>query len=112
MRFQWGFSLIALVIVPMSVVTGVAGATQLKIATVAPEGSGWMQSMRLAAGEIKSKTNGRVEIKYYAGGVMGNDKKVLRKIRIGQLQGGVFTANGLSERYRDILIYGLPLYRK
>jgi TRAP-type C4-dicarboxylate transport system substrate-binding protein len=48
-------------------------------------------------------------IKYYAGGVMGNDKKVLRKIRIGQLQGGVFTANGLSERYRDILIYGLPL---
>lgn len=109
MRFQWGFSLIALVIVSMSVVTGVAGATQLKIATVAPEGSGWMQSMRLAAGEIKSKTNGRVEIKYYAGGVMGNDKKVLRKIRIGQLQGGVFTANGLSERYRDILIYGLPL---
>lgn len=109
MRFQWGFSLIALVIVSMSVVTGVAGATQLKIATVAPEGSGWMQSMRLAAGEIKSKTNGRVEIKFYAGGVMGNDKKVLRKIRIGQLQGGVFTANGLSERYRDILIYGLPL---
>lgn len=109
MRFQWGFSLIALVIVSMSVVTGVAGATQLKIATVVPEGSGWMQSMRLAAGEIKSKTNGRVEIKFYAGGVMGNDKKVLRKIRIGQLQGGVFTANGLSERYRDILIYGLPL---
>lgn len=109
MRFQWGFSLIALVIVSMSVITGVAGATQLKIATVAPEGSGWMQSMRLAAGEIKSKTNGRVEIKFYAGGVMGNDKKVLRKIRIGQLQGGVFTANGLSERYRDILIYGLPL---
>ncbi len=109
MRFQWGFSLIALVIVSMSVVTGVAGATQLKIATVAPEGSGWMQSMRLAAGEIKSKTNSRVEIKFYAGGVMGNDKKVLRKIRIGQLQGGVFTANGLSERYRDILIYGLPL---
>jgi len=109
MRIQWGFSLIALVIVSMSVITGVAGATQLKIATVAPEGSGWMQSMRLAAGEIKSKTNGRVEIKFYAGGVMGNDKKVLRKIRIGQLQGGVFTANGLSERYRDILIYGLPL---
>lgn len=109
MRIQWGFSSIALVIVSMSVITGVAGATQLKIATVAPEGSGWMQSMRLAAGEIKSKTNGRVEIKFYAGGVMGNDKKVLRKIRIGQLQGGVFTANGLSERYRDILIYGLPL---
>ena len=110
MRFRWGLSLIALVIVSTSMITGVAAAaTQLKIATVAPDGSGWMQSMRRAAGEIKSQTDGRVEIKFYAGGVMGNDKKVLRKIRIGQLQGGVFTANGLSERYPDILIYGLPL---
>ncbi len=40
---------------------------------------------------------------------MGNDKKVLRKVRIGQLQGGAFTASGLSERYADIVIYGLPL---
>jgi TRAP-type C4-dicarboxylate transport system substrate-binding protein len=86
-----------------------ADAAKFKIATVAPDGSQWMQVLRGAAKEIKAATDGRVELKFYAGGVMGNDKKVLRKIRIGQLQGGAFTANGLSERYSDILIYGLPL---
>ena len=84
-------------------------ANTLKIATVAPEGSQWMQDMRIAAKEIGQRTDERVKIKFYGGGVMGNDKKVLRKIRIGQLQGGVFTANGLAERYRDIVLYGLPM---
>lgn len=88
---------------------GDVGATTLKIATVAPEGSQWMQDMRAAAVSIDEQTEGRVKIKLYGGGVMGNDKKVLRKIRIGQLQGGVFTANGLSERYPDIVLYGLPM---
>jgi TRAP-type C4-dicarboxylate transport system substrate-binding protein len=89
--------------------TAAPGAVQLKIATVAPDGSQWMQDLRAAADEIKIATEGRAAIKFYSGGVMGNEKKVLRKIRIGQLQGGMFTANGLTERYSDIAIYGLPL---
>ena len=68
-----------------------------------------MQEMRTSAKEIEKKTNGRVTIKYYGGGVMGNDRKVLRKIRIGQLQGGAFAASGLTERYPDLTLYGLPL---
>ena len=84
-------------------------AVQFKLATIAPEGSGWMRELRAAADEVAERTEGRVKIKYYPGGVMGNDKKVLRKVRIGQLQGGAFTSSGLSERYADIVIYGLPL---
>ena len=64
-------------------------ATTLKIATVTPEGSQWMKDMRASAKEIKERTDGRVQIKYYGGGVMGNDSKVLGKIRIGALQGGL-----------------------
>ncbi len=84
-------------------------AVQIKLATVAPEGSEWMQQFRAAAAEIRQRTDGRVVVKFYTGGVMGNDKKVLRKIRNGQLQGGAFTVSGLSERYDDLVIYGLPL---
>ena len=84
-------------------------AVDFKLATIAPEGSQWMQVMRGAAKEIKTATEERVRVKFYSGGVMGNEKKVLRKIRIGQLQGGAFTASGLSERYGDIVVYGLPL---
>jgi TRAP-type C4-dicarboxylate transport system substrate-binding protein len=40
---------------------------------------------------------------------MGTDAQVLRKIRVGQLQGGAFTAGGLSERYSGLNMYGVPL---
>ncbi|RMF95475.1 MAG: C4-dicarboxylate ABC transporter [Gammaproteobacteria bacterium] len=89
--------------------SGPAVATEFKIATVAPEGSDWMREMRAAARDIRAATDGRVTVKFYTGGVMGNEKKVLRKIRIGQLHGGAFTASGLYERYPDIVVYGLPL---
>lgn len=91
----------------LMLVAGPAQAVRFKMATVAPEGSQWMLDLQAGAQEIKRRTEGRATFKFYGGGVMGNDKKVLRKIRIGQLHGGVFTANGLSERYRDIVIYGL-----
>lgn len=86
-----------------------ANAVEFKIATVAPESSQWMQDMRRAAAEIRERTGGRVVVKLYGGGVQGNERKVLRKIRIGQLQGGAFTALGLAEVYPDLVIYGLPL---
>lgn len=83
-------------------------ARVIKIATVSPDGTFWMQEMRAGAEEIKKKTRGRVVLKFYPGGVMGNDGNVLRKIRIGQLQGGAVTTGSLSEIYPDIDIYGLP----
>jgi len=85
------------------------GAT-FKVATIAPEGSFWMQEMRAGAAEIKQRTSGRVVLKLYGGGVQGSDKKVLRKIRIGQLQGGAFTATGLSDLYPGLNLYGIPLF--
>lgn len=86
-----------------------SAATTLKIATVTPEGSQWMSDMRESAKKIKERTDGRVQIKYYGGGVMGNDAKVLGKIRIGALQGGAFTPAALADIYPDLNIYGMPL---
>jgi TRAP-type C4-dicarboxylate transport system substrate-binding protein len=85
-----------------------AAAAVLKIATIAPEGSEWMVEHRAAAKKIKEQTEGRVSLKFYGGGVMGNDRKVLRKIRIGQLQGAAFTTSGLAERYPGLVLYGMP----
>ncbi len=89
---------------------GQAHAMWFKIATLSPEGSVWMERMRDGAEELARRTNNRVRIKYYSGGVMGDDKAVLRKIRIGQLQGGAFVGGSLSEYYRDNQIYSLPLF--
>ncbi|MGB5629463.1 MAG: TRAP transporter substrate-binding protein DctP [Woeseiaceae bacterium] len=84
-------------------------AATLKIATVTPEGSQWMKEMRAGAKEVKERTNGRVDIKYYGGGVMGSDQKVLSRIRIGSLQGGAFTPTALSSQYSGLNLYGLPM---
>ncbi|HEY7673184.1 MAG TPA: TRAP transporter substrate-binding protein DctP [Gammaproteobacteria bacterium] len=86
-----------------------AGAAELKVATIAPDGSQWMRSMRAGGEQIKERTAGRVVLKFYPGGVMGNDSQVLRRIRIGQLHGGAFTAGGLAERYPALNLYGVPL---
>ena len=86
-----------------------AMAVTLKIATATPNGSQWMKDMRAGAAEIKQRTEGRVVIKYYGGGVKGDDAKVLGQIRIRQLQGGAFTPSALSARYSDLNLYGMPL---
>jgi TRAP-type transport system periplasmic protein len=80
----------------------------LKIATLAPDGSSWMKELRLASKEIETTTQGRVLIKFYPGGVMGPDAVVIRKIRLGQLQGGVLTSSELAAVYADAPIYSMP----
>jgi len=86
-----------------------AYAVTLKIATVTPEGSQWMEDMRASSKEIEKRTEGRVKIKYYGGGVMGNDQKVLSRIRLRSLQGGAFTPTALVSQYADLNLYGLPM---
>lgn len=83
-------------------------AVTLKIATLAPEGSSWMRELRAAGAEIEAATQGRIKLKYYPGGVMGNDATVLRKMRLGQLQGGMLTGSELSIVYQDAQTYGVP----
>ncbi len=95
--------LCALVAVPLP-----ALARTLKIATLSPDGTVWMRELRQGGKEIEERTEGRVKLKFYPGGVMGNDQTILRKIRIGQLQGGAFAGGGLVEVYNDMQLYSLP----
>lgn len=87
-------------------------ALTLKIATLAPAGTNWMKQMKKGAKAIKEKTSGRVKIKYYPGGVMGNDQSVHRKIRINQLQGGAFSSSGLAHADNSIQALSLPMLFK
>ncbi|HEY0180245.1 MAG TPA: TRAP transporter substrate-binding protein DctP [Dokdonella sp.] len=85
-----------------------AHAAAIKIATLAPDGTSWMKEMRASADAIKTKTDGRVELKFYPGGVMGDNATVLRKIKIGQLQGGAFTGGEAAAIAKDAEIYTVP----
>ena len=82
---------------------------RMKIATISPDGLSWMKQLRVAVKEIETKTEGRVKFKIYPGGVQGDDYVVLRKMNIGQLQGGGFAAGSLTRFYPDLQVYNLPL---
>ena len=88
--------------------TTTAQATEIKIATLSPDGTSWMKMMRLGAEEIAKRTDNRVRIKYYPGGVMGDENAILRKMRINQLQGAAVTSGSLTRYFKDADIYGMP----
>ena len=75
---------------PLPYVRESARRRSLKIATLSPDGSYWMRTMKAAAEQIAEETDKRVKFRFYPGGVMGNDQAVLKKRRIGQLQGAAF----------------------
>ncbi|MDH5178509.1 MAG: TRAP transporter substrate-binding protein DctP [Gammaproteobacteria bacterium] len=101
-------SVLAVIIVFFPAFAAQAGQV-LKIATLAPDGTSWMQEMRAAGKEIAKRTNNRVTLKFYPGGIMGNEASVLRKMRIGQLQGSALTNTTLGQIAPEAMIYSMPL---
>ena len=92
----------------LSLGVSVANAVEIKIATLVPNQSQWMQDMRTAVKVIEERTSGRVKLKFYGGGTQGTEQAILRKIRIGQLHGGTFSPTDFMKQYSDINIYGIP----
>ncbi|MBN2808089.1 MAG: TRAP transporter substrate-binding protein DctP [Deltaproteobacteria bacterium] len=79
-----------------------------KMASLAPDGSIWAQRFDEFAREVQEKSGGEVGFKVYAGGVMGDDRAMFRKMKIGQLQGAGFTMTGISEMVPDFRVMGIP----
>ena len=86
-----------------------AGARTLKIATIVPDGTVWMNEMKAGADNVAQRTDNRVKLKFFGGGVMGNDQSVHSKIKLGQLHGGAFTQAGLGRVNDSIQALGLPM---
>lgn len=80
----------------------------LKVATLAPEGSGWARAVRSLDEQVRTRTGGSVGLRLYPGGVLGDESVALRKVRIGQLQGVGLTGLGLAEICPDILALEMP----
>lgn len=84
------------------------GAQQIKLAVLVPEGTTWGNSLKKLSKEVEAATNNEVSFKVYYGGVSGDEPDVLRKIRIGQLHGGIFTGKTLGEIYGDVRAMEIP----
>ena len=104
---KWAVFLLAGAFV-LTGMTAQATADEQRIATLAPSGSTWMKTLERSAVEIEKATAGRVTIKYYPNGVQGDERDVIRKMGLGQLDGAAVTAVGLSLVYEGIRVLELP----
>src|SRR5262245_60800394 len=82
---------------------------EIRLATLAPSGSPWMEVLGKAQAEIKEKTGGRVSMKYYEGGQQGDERDFVRKIGLGQLDGAAVTSIGLAMIDESIRVLELPM---
>jgi TRAP-type C4-dicarboxylate transport system substrate-binding protein len=82
---------------------------EIRLATLAPSGSPWMEVLGKAQAEIKTKTGGRVTLKYYEGGQQGDERDFVRKMGLGQLDGAAITSIGLAMIDESIRVLELPM---
>jgi len=101
---------IILLILVIAVCT--SGQTEIKFATLAPEGSTWMKVMKEFSQAVQDRTKGQVKFKIWPGGASGDELVVLRKIRVGQLHSAGFTGVGLGEILPEVRILDSPFLFK
>jgi len=80
----------------------------LKLATVAPEGTGWSDVFHNYADYVEKESGGRVNVILYLGAIMGDEPDEVRKLRIGQIQGAVVTLMGMGIIAEEFKALELP----
>lgn len=82
----------------------------IKLGTLAPEGSAWHEAYSLFKKIVEEKSEKRIKVLIYPGGVMGDEADMARKIRMGQLQAGAFTEFGVSIFIPEIRIFNFLFF--
>jgi TRAP-type C4-dicarboxylate transport system substrate-binding protein len=84
------------------------GAQTLKIGSIAPAGTPWDITLKEIAADWRSISGGRIDMKIYAGGIAGDEEAMIRKMKVGHLDGVVVTSIGLKLISTDLFIMSLP----
>ena len=105
-KIVWfGFIILSLMMPPDA---SAAKTLRIKIATLAPEGSSWIKAFYAIDAEVRTKTDKQVGFKFYPGGVLGDEKDMLRKMHIGQIHGAALTSAGLSAIFSEMDVFQIP----
>jgi len=91
---------------------GAASAQTIKLGTLAPKGSPWFENLQDMAADWGKASNDRIKVRIYPGGSIGDERDMVRKMQIGQLQGAVLTAEGLSIIVPEVLALQMPMLFK
>jgi len=101
-------TLVTLLLVALAATAAVAGPLVIKIASIAPARSPWDKALERVANDWERLSNGAVQVKIYAGGIAGGEQDMIRKMRLGVLQGGVFSNMGMAKIDHDLTVLAIP----
>ncbi len=110
-RAFWVFALtLCALVLPVSMAkqAGADGSWEIRMATIAPKSSKPMRILRAWEASVKQKTGDRVKFRFYAGGISGDERDVLRKIKVRQLDATTLTSVGLGQIVRSASVLQLP----
>ncbi len=85
-----------------------AGATVLKMRTMAPSGSLWAKEFKEWKKALKEKTNKKLVLRWTWTGGGRDEKAMVNDLKSGTLDGAAMTSVGLSAIVKDMLLFDLP----
>lgn len=88
--------------------TDVKAEVQVRMGTAAPKGSPWHRLLEEMGVAWKKATAGEVSLNIYAGGVLGDESAMIRKMRIGQIQAAAISDAGLAQIDRGAYALMVP----
>lgn len=95
--------------VPGSVRTAEAKTkNMIRIATLAPRDTELTRGFARIDRALRQATGESWGIQLYPSGVAGDEKDVIRKMRIGQMDGSVITTTGLGQIVREVSVLNAP----
>jgi TRAP-type C4-dicarboxylate transport system substrate-binding protein len=78
------------------------------MATIAPKSSKPMRILRAWDASLREKTQNRLGFRFYAGGIAGDERDVLRKMKVSQLDATSLTSVGLGQIVRSASVLQMP----
>ncbi|HEY1586925.1 MAG TPA: TRAP transporter substrate-binding protein DctP, partial [Polyangia bacterium] len=72
---------------PAQTAPATAEPTVLRMAAIAPEGTSWARELKAFARGVENATDGAVRVKWYLGGVAGDEAEEVARIKRDQLDG-------------------------
>jgi TRAP-type C4-dicarboxylate transport system substrate-binding protein len=102
-------ALLALAVAVLPVAPAGAKPLTLKLGTLAAQGTPWHAMLVRIDEGFRNISGGEVKLGLYAGGVLGDEPDLVKKMRIGQLHGAGLTSVGTSLLDEGILSLHLPM---
>jgi TRAP-type C4-dicarboxylate transport system substrate-binding protein len=103
------FSRLALALALLTTAEACEAAETIKLATIAPKDSPYYDILREMDTAWRRLSGGTIEFRIYAGGTVGDESDIVRKMRVGQFQAAAVSGGGLTDIVPELRALQMPM---